>query len=212
MSQVLDVQRARIGRVCGHSYSGTRRDEFRPESLAGSVNLTQFRQLVRDLLAARAFQAPLREKAVQAIVNARDPERCIAELVALCVQAGGAYGLNAGIDVLALVGHPLLDYFFRFSRAEASRWRAKNATADPNDDGWYILARATARLACVPEELKLAYLLPGMEGTPSVREATIHALGDLGTPEAVPFLREALQDPDAMVRESAAEVLADLEK
>jgi hypothetical protein len=212
MSPVLDVQRARIGPVCGHSYSGTRRDEFRPQSLAGSVNLTQFRQLVRDLLAARASQAPLREKAVKAIANARDPERYIAELVALCVQAGGAYGLNAGIDVLALVGNPLLDYVARFLRAEASRWGAGNVAADPNDDGWYILARAAARLAGVSEGLKLAYLLPGMEGTPSVREATVHALGDLGTPGAGEFLREALKDPDAMVRESAEEVLADLEK
>jgi hypothetical protein len=180
--------------------------------LADSLNLTQFRRLVRELLAAPASRAALRQEVARSLGNAADPGRYIAELLALCVRAGGPDGLNVGVDALFSVGHQLLDYIvLTFLPADAPRWSRGASRAHPNDDSWYILARALARSDYAPESIKLALLRVGLAGTPSVREATVHALGDVGTPAAVKLLREALSDPDRMVRESAGEVLADLE-
>jgi hypothetical protein len=181
-------------------------------SLADFLHLTEFRSLVHELLAKPASGALLRQKVAMAICNATEPGRYIDELLTPCVRAGGPDALNVGIDVLSLVGEPLLSYVTAFLSRDADRWSQRDARPHPNDDAWYILARAFARSDSVPESIKVALLRVGLAGTPSMREATVHALGDLGGPAAVKLLRKAQGDSDAMVRESACEVLADLEK
>ena len=51
-----------------------------------------------------------------------------------------------------------------------------------------------------------------MKGSPSIREAAVHALGDVGGPDAVDLIREISEKDDSpMVRATAVEVLHDLE-
>jgi HEAT repeat protein len=50
------------------------------------------------------------------------------------------------------------------------------------------------------------------EALANVRRNAVWALGRIGDPAATPVLRQALNDPNSLVREAAAEALAELEK
>ena len=81
-----------------------------------------------------------------------------------------------------------------------------------NDDAWYILLRAAARSDLEPWQKMQILLYCSMDGTESIREAGIHALGDMGGPVAARLLRRIAEgEHSPSVLQAVAEVLADLE-
>jgi hypothetical protein len=195
------------------AYVGTRPIPFATGSVAGSANLTLFRRLARTLChGPRIQRAARRQSVVRILREAGEPQRYIGELLDVCVHEGGPDGLDLAIDVLSETGSLTADYVFRFLQRDFSNWQTGLKGSRSSDDVWYALARALAKADLDEKNVKLPLLALGLTaGTPSIREATVHALGDLGGASAKKLLERAVQDPDRLVRESAGEVLADLE-
>src|SRR5262249_23503527 len=133
------------------------------------------------------------------------------------VTRGGPDGLEIAIDVLSHFGSLVIAYAFEFWRKDVDRWEASRHQPryHVNDDYWYVLLRAIAS-SHIEARRQRQFLRYGEylaeEAPPRVREALVHALGDLGGPGAVDLVRRMHEgDTSPMVRETAAEVLRDLE-
>ncbi|MEW6277861.1 MAG: HEAT repeat domain-containing protein [Candidatus Eremiobacterota bacterium] len=153
------------------------------EALAGRrrARRSLFPQLERVV---RAAGTRVVSDLLAALRTARDPE-------ALNVLESLAGDLEGGF--LTLLGRELLD------PAQPERYRCR-------------LARAVANLEA-PREQKLPLLMSGMsDPLPAVRGACAEAAGYAGLTEASARLKElAASDPDAYVREAAAQALEDLD-
>jgi hypothetical protein len=137
-------------------------------------------------------------------------------LIEACLRGGGCEGLDIGTDVLAQVGEWTDEYIKGFARSDRPRWYAPTASDNrghhANDDAWYILLRAVGQTDLEPTQKAstLAYFLD--HGTPSIREAAVRAMADLGGPEAVTLLADRRdRETSPLVARAIVQVLDDLE-
>jgi len=207
-SSILDTRTAFSG-------ENTRLKTDASESLNGSTGLTFFRRLVHELLeSSQQDRSGLRERVSERLRSSRNPFRYIKELLFLCATSGGTEGLDTAIDVLSNFGTLINEYESQFWMAERERWEHGRSEVrhHMNDDAWYVLLRAAAA-SDLPKWQKISMFVHCLsDGTPSIREAAIHALGDLGGPDAVDIIRNSRStDASLMVRQTADEVLGDLE-
>src|SRR5262249_54351095 len=99
-------------------------------------------------------------------------------------------------------------YAYRFLRESIARWK-QDLASHSTEDEWYILARAIGK-AKLDDFAKLTLLFAGLtEGNASVREATVHAIGDMGGILARGLLT-GFEDSDPMVNDAIKSVLEDL--
>lgn len=186
-----------------------------PASQTGSAGLTIFQRHVHQLIrSSHPERAARREAVIDRLRASRDPMNYLNELLEQCVLGGGPEGLDIAIDVLSQFGGLVIEYSREFWRKDVKRWQMPviQACHHMNDDIWYVLLRAAAASGLdVWQKLPiLSYC--AADGTVSVREASIRALGDVGGPGAARLIhRLGSTDASTMVREAAAEVLDDLE-
>jgi len=184
-------------------------------SQTGTPGLTLFKRAVQNLIdSSHQERAARRKNVINRLRSSRDPVGYINELIDHCVVKGGSEGLDIGIDVLAEFGDLVIQYAHEFRKKDANRWSAEKDMHRHhfNDDVWYILLRSAAR-----SDLDLWQKIPialycAKEGPMRVREAAVHAFGDVGGAAAASLLgrlRDADRSP--IVREAAAEVLNDME-
>jgi HEAT repeat protein len=136
----------------------------------------------------------------------------IQDVLQRCVASGDPDRLDAAIDRLTECGEALTEALDAFLAKDKCRWASATAANQVEDDICYVLLRALAR-SSVPYSEKLQRIADCLhDGTPGIREAATHALGDLGGNEARDLLRKAATaDIDPLVRESAQEAVEDLE-
>lgn len=186
-----------------------------PTSQTGSPGLTLYQRAIHNLI-----RGPHRERASRCKIvsdrlkSSRDPIEYINKLIDQCTTRGGSEGLDIGIDVLSLHGDLVLQYASEFQKRDAKRWGEEKESHRHhfNDDAWYILLRSAARSNLEPGQKVSMLRYCFFYGPESVREAGVHALGDMGGTVAVRLLLD-LRDSDRSlaVREAASEVLNDLE-
>lgn len=181
----------------------------------GSPGLTLFQRAVHELVrSSHRDRAALRENVIRRLQSARAPIEYISELIDQCAVKGGSEGLDVAIDVLSHFGDLTIHYAREFWKKDCLRWSASNGAPRHhfNDDAWYILLRAAARSDLEPRQ-KLPMLLScSLDGTESVREAGIHAIGDMGEELGSLLLRRIEKgERSPSVRQAIAEVLDDLE-
>jgi hypothetical protein len=171
-------------------------------------------------LVRRLIDAPHRDRpALRAEVVARlrtGPDRgdCLDTLLRECTERGGPDGLDLAIDALAQCGTLAADRARDLWHDDVPRWAAAppHPRLHRDDDVWYVLLRAVGRAEADPWRKLTILAYCALDGTPAVREAAVRGLGDAGEPGATRLVRRiAGADPSRAVRESAAEVLADLE-
>jgi hypothetical protein len=184
-------------------------------SQTGSPGLTLFQRAVHDLLrGSHRERSVRRNNVIDRLRASRDPMGYINELIDQCAMRGGSEGLDIGIDVLSQFGDLVLQYAREFWKKDVKRWGAVNDSHRHhfNDDAWYILLRSAARSDLEPRQKAQMLIYCSIEGSKSVREASVHAFGDMGGTVAARLLRQ-LSDSDKSpsVREAAIEVLNDLE-
>lgn len=184
-------------------------------STSGSAEFTFFQRLVNQLvISGHSERDAQRSKVVEKLRSSRDPTKFVGELLSQCVTRGGPDGLDIAIDVLSQVGNLVADFATEFLKNDVQRWdQTREFSRDhERDDSWYVLLRSAA-LSDLDDLNKLMIIRTcAIDGTVSVREAAVHALGDISGPVAVELIRSMREtDRSQMVRESAAEVLRDLE-
>jgi hypothetical protein len=188
-------------------------DTSTPASLVGSAGLTLFQRLLRQMVESiHADRAVLREKVVSRLNECRDPMRYIDTILDECIVRGGPEGLEIAVDVLSKFGSLVLEYSLKLLVKDRERWKSHQASSPHvmTDDVWYVLLRSAAS-SDLERWMKLPIIRYCLEnGTPSIREACVCALGDLD-PIPVDLLRIASHDENQMVRQAAADVLEDLE-
>ena len=186
-----------------------------PTSQTGSPGLTFFQRAVHDLiLSSHRDRATRRQNVIDRLRASRDPMGYINELIDHCAVRGGPEGLDIGIDVLSQFGDMVLQYARDFWKSDVKRWGSGEDSHRHhyNDDAWYILLRSAARSDLDPWQKVQMLLYCSIDGPKSVREAGVHAFGDLGGPVAARLLRRLREsDRSPSVREAAIEVLDDLE-
>jgi hypothetical protein len=160
-----------------------------------------------------AYRPFVRTQIIGLLGKARDPERCIDELLHICTAEGGPHGLDAAIDVLAKVGTMILEYAWDYLRRDIRNWTPNSERAyQPNDDYWYVLLRAVGR-ADVSEKERFRFIACCTHAeSRGIREGVVEGLRDLGTTAAKErILRFAKGDQDDFIRKIAREALEDLE-
>lgn len=195
-------------------YSSPKLDTRPPESMRGSVNVVLLRRLLRLLFTVHgSHKAAIRSLIVQHLTKVRDSEDCIDELLQLCAAEGGADGLDAAIDILAMTRGLILSYAKEYLLRDAQGWSPDSERAyKPNDDYWYVLLRAVARSQVDASERYRIIVSCGNAESRGMREAVVEALRDLATPSAKGRLRKFVEeDTDSYVRQVAQEALVDLE-
>jgi hypothetical protein len=177
--------------------------------------LVFFRHVVQQLLKSGHHERAGRRKVViERLRASRDPMGYIGELLNQCVVEHRTDGLDVAIDVLSHFGSLGIEYARQFWKKDVARWEP--AASPPrhhiHDDVWYVLLRAVGASALDPWQKIPMLSYCASAGTPSVREASIRALGDVGDPIAIGLIhRLGSSDSSAMVREAAQEVLDSLE-
>jgi hypothetical protein len=184
------------------------------ESQKGSIAVTLTchfaRAMVSTPVAHRAF---FRGRLIGLLGKARDPERCIDELLQVCTTEGGSDGLDAAVDVLAKVGPLILDYAWEYLQRDIRNWTPSSERAyQPNDDYWYVLLRAVGR-ATVSEKERFRLISCCVHAdSRGIREGVVEGLRDLGTRAAKERIRRfAEEDKDDFIRKIAREALDELE-
>lgn len=188
-----------------------------PESSSQTqtAGLVFFRDLAQRLATSDHFRRPvLRQTVIDRLRTSRDPIRYIGELLDQCVIEHRSEGLDVAIDVLSQFGVHVIEFARQFWKQDVPRWDP--AVASPrhhaHDDIWYVLLRAVGASGLDAWQKVPMLSCCAADGTPSVREASIRALADVGDPIAIRLIqRLGGADESAMVREAAEEVLADLE-
>lgn len=184
-------------------------------SQTGSPSLTLFRRNVQELIRGHhRDREALREKVVHRLRGARDPIGFLNQLLDQCIAEGGGDGLDVAIDVLSQFGEFTLQYAREFWKKDYDRWRRREGPPRHhfNDDAWYVLLRATARSNLDPWLKKQLLRYCATDGTESIREAGIRAIGDLGESDALRLLHSVKdRETSPSVVRAIAEVLDDLE-
>lgn len=180
-----------------------------------TTGLVLFRPLVQQLVnSSHRDRAAIRQAVIERIRSSHDPIRYIGELLDQCVLVHRSEGIDIAIDVLSNFGSHVIEYARQFWKKDVKRWEtpAKYPRHHIHDDIWYVLLRAAglSGLDAWQKSPMLSYC--AADGTPSVREASVRALGDVGNPITVRLIRRlGGTDTSPMVREAAEEVLHDLE-
>jgi hypothetical protein len=184
-------------------------------SQTSSTGLVFFRHLVQQLIRSNhRDRAALRQVVIERLRMSRDPMGYVGELLDQCVVDNRSEGMDIAIDVLTHFGGRVIEYAYAFWRKDVKRWETQppHPRHHIHDDIWYVLLRA-AGASNLDMLQKVAMLNTcAAAGTPVVREASVRALGDMGGVSAARLVRHLGEtDASPMVREAAAEVLADLE-
>ncbi len=180
-----------------------------------TAGLVFFRHLVQQLVRSTHHDRAARRKAViDRLRSSREPIGYIGELLDQCAVEHRSEGLAIAIDVLSHFGIHVIEFARQFWKKDVKRWEpsAAHLRHHVHDDIWYVLLRAAGAsgLDAWQKIPMLSYC--AVDGTPSVREASIRALADVGNPIAIRLIkRMGGTDKSAMVREAAEEVLVDLE-
>jgi hypothetical protein len=183
------------------------------ESQKGSITATLTCHLARLMVSSPAKQrAAFRAGIVALFAKARDPWRCIDEMLQVCTSEGGPDGLDAAIDVLAKTGQLILEYAWDYLHRDLRHWDPTTDRAyRPNDDYWYVLLRAVARAAVSQKERFRFIGCCAHAESRGIREGVVEALRDLGSPAAKERLRRfAAEDGDSYIQQIAREALDDL--
>jgi hypothetical protein len=190
-------------------------DTTASSSQTGTPGLTLFQRAVHELIrSSHLDRSERRTNVVDRLRKSRDPMGYINELIDQCAVKGGSEGLDIAIDVLTQFGDLVIQYAREFWKKDWERWvkRTGGERHHYNDDAWYILLRAAARSGLEPWQKVQMLLYCSMDGTESIREAGIHAIGDMGGPVAARLLRRIEQgERSASVRQAIDDVLDDLE-
>jgi hypothetical protein len=178
----------------------------------GSVG---FRHLTQQMIvSAHQQRHALRKVVIERLRLSRDPISYIGVLLDQCVIEHRNEGIEIAIDVLSRFGVHVIEFAKLFLTKDVKRWKlsATPSRHHVHDDIWYVLLRATG-LSNLDDWQKipmLGYFV--MAGTPSIRESSVRALADVGSPIAIRLIgRVGNTDSSKMVRDAAGEVLADLE-
>jgi hypothetical protein len=176
---------------------------------------TSHADLIRRLIAAPHRDRPaLRAEVVARLRTGPDRGDCLDTLLRECTERGGPDGLDLAIDALAQCGDLAADRARDLWHDDVPRWAdlAPHPRLHRHDDVWYVLLRAVGRAEVDPWRKLIVLSYCALDGTPSVREAAVRGLGDMGEPGTIRLLQQVgATDPSRAVREAAAEVLADLE-
>ena len=157
-------------------------------------------------------------KVVSHIRASHYPLECVNHLLFECAANGGWDGLDIAIDVFSQVGRVALAVADRFLKADAGRLTKTAETRHSvNNDAWYALLRGLCRSKVSTPEKITAVLPIVFSESPGRKEAVVHALGDLAFHEPSikhplqGLLKQLAEDASASVRETAVEVLNDME-
>ncbi len=184
------------------------------DALREAPRLHDFREQFGMFLRAPLSQQSANRSAIVArIRSSADPALYLHEVLRQCsLGGGGPNSFDLAIDLLSQFDNALLEILESFLDFERSRWNQLATAHHVNDDVCYILLRALAR-SSVGFQIRLDVIAGCLKhGTNSIREAAVHALGDLGGDAAKNLLQTALrQDLDRHVRESAQEALDDMD-
>jgi hypothetical protein len=184
------------------------------ESQKGSIAVTLTCHFARAMLSCPPTRRPvLRSLIIGLLEKARDPERCIDELLLVCASEGGPQGLDAAIDVLAKARSLILEYAWDYLQKDIRNWTPNSERAyQPNDDYWYVLLRTVGRAEDSEKERYRFITCCARADSRGIREGVVEGLRDLGTSAARERIqRFANEDPDEFIRKIAREALADLE-
>ena len=185
----------------------------------GAVELALFRRLVRNLiLASHPGRPTALAKVVGYLKVARDADHAIGELLFECADRGGPDGLDIATDVLSQVGHVAVRYARRLLTTDGPKWRV-DGSRRVTGNVWYALLRGLCQSRIGASDKVIPVVSAALRGTASIREAAVHALGDLAeyvTPPQRERLRSLLDkmaagDDSSEVRESAKTVIENLE-
>ena len=198
-------------------YQGTKRRLTTTVSTSqmGSPSLTLFRRSVHTLIrSSHRVRADQRNAVIERLRFSRDPMGYVNALLEECVAEGGPDGLDIVIDVLSNFPELTLQYAREFWRLDLTR--LEKASDIPrhhlNDDVWYVLLRSAGSSAMDTFQKVGMLMYFAADGPESVREASIHALGDMGGNTAIRLLRRLrLAETHASVKETITQVLDDLE-
>jgi hypothetical protein len=176
--------------------------------------LVFFRHLAQQLARSNHMErATRREAVIERLRTSRDPIGYIGELLDQCVIERRSEGMDIAIDVLSHFGVHVIEFARQFWKKDVVRWEpAATSRHHVHDDIWYVLLRAAgaSKLDAWQKIPMLSYC--AADGTPSVREASVRALADVGNPIAIRLIKRlGGTDKSSMVREAAEEVLDDLE-
>ena len=154
----------------------------------------------------------LREELVQQIRDSAVPEAYLQAVMWKCADVHHPDTLDFSMDLLAGFSDQLEALCRGFIEADRQRWTIQPQQSHANDDICYVLLRALGR-SQVDIAAKLAVIEDCLTNGPrGVREAAVHALGDVGGAEAERLLRVfAKEDVDCLVRESAESLLSEWE-
>ena len=196
-------------------YQGARLTTTVSTSQTGSPSLTLFRRSLHALICSpHRVRANQRTVVIERLRMARDPMGYVNTLLEVCVTEGGPDGLDIAIDVLSNFPEHTLQYAREFWRLDKGRMEKLHDIPrhDLNDDVWYVLLRAVGTSVMGDFQKTQMLLYCAFDGPESVREASIHALGDMGGAHAIRLLRKLRNaETHASVKETIAQVLDDLE-
>jgi hypothetical protein len=147
------------------------------------------------------------------IQSAPVPSFYIQEALRQCTTRGRGFGLDIGVDLLSLVGPLILPFASDFLRRDRTRWSQTPTIAQhEKDDYWYVLLGALARSGLAEDDFYGLIEACGQAGQRSLRDAAVLALYELASPRARARVEAfAQQDSDSFIRDSARELLEDLE-
>jgi hypothetical protein len=172
----------------------------------------------RDTL--RAFlQSPMgmtsqqRAELAQRIRSAPVTAHYIHEVLRQCTARRGGFGLDNGIDLLTELGTQVLPFARDFLRRDGMRWAQKQTIVHhDHDDFWHILLGSLARSGLPENDFIGLIEACGQAGHRGLRDAAVLALYELASPQAQIRLAQFVElDPDPFIRNSARELLEDLE-
>lgn len=184
------------------------------ESQKGSIAVTLTSHFARAMVSRPvAHRAYFRSQIIGLLGKARDPDRCIDQLLQICTAEGGPDGLDVAIDILAKAGPLVIDYAWDYLQRDIRNWTPTSERAyQPNDDYWYVLLRAVGRTAVSEKERFRFITCCAHAESRGIREGVVEGLHDLGTRAARERIRLfAEEDRDEFIRKIAREALEDLE-
>jgi hypothetical protein len=196
-----------------------RRGRPTTDAFEGLVESAVCRRLVRELIRAKHRDRPeALVKVVEHLRSARPTAPALDELLYECAVMGGPDGLDLAIDVLSEVGVEAVRYARELLNRDGPTWKIDDDRHLVTNDTWYALLRGVCRSQIDPFEKIILLHSAAMSGPVGIREAAVHAAGDLASTnsEFSAFAKAVLgqlakQDKSETVRASATEVLADME-
>ena len=158
-----------------------------------------------------AERAPIRQQVVKLLTETNSLDACTDEFIKICVGEGGPTGIDLAVDVLSKIGTRLLEYAWGYLHRDLLNLKG-GRPYEPNDDYWYVLLRAVARVHD-DERSRFRFISCCKEAeSRGVREGVVEGFRDLGTAAAIKQVKWfAEHDADSFIRGIAKEALDDME-